>query len=120
MAYQYLADTGNDLVGLAQILGHENLNTTARYSKRTQDQLGEAAEKQNDDRYFGDVACSDSEHRRQAIRRRPVTFLYLISAIGAVANHVLAEFRVNRPISFLATATLTDAFLQRNPLKERP
>jgi len=91
MAYQYLADTGNDLVGLAQILGHENLNTTARYSKRTQDQLGEAAEKQNDDRYFGDVFSrsdigSDSEHRRQAIEApRPVTFLYLISAIGAVA-----------------------------------
>jgi len=68
MAYQYLADTGNDLVGLAQILGHENLNTTARYSKRTQDQLGEAAEKQNDDRYFGDVFSrsdigSDGEQR---------------------------------------------------------
>ena len=45
MAHQFLADTGNDLVALAQILGHENLNTTARYSKRTQDQLNEAAER---------------------------------------------------------------------------
>ena len=45
MAHQFLADTGNDLVALAQILGHENLNTTARYTKRTDQQLGEASDK---------------------------------------------------------------------------
>jgi site-specific recombinase XerD len=37
-------DNGNDLVRLAQILGHSSLNTTSRYCKRTADQLAEAAE----------------------------------------------------------------------------
>jgi site-specific recombinase XerD len=47
MAHQFLADNGNDLVALAQILGHENLNTTSRYCKRTGEQLAEATERLN-------------------------------------------------------------------------
>ena len=40
-AHRYLEQTKNDLVGLAQILGHESLNTTSIYTRRGQDELQE-------------------------------------------------------------------------------
>lgn len=45
MAHQFLADNRNDLVSLAQVLGHESLNTTSRYSLRTSEMLAEASER---------------------------------------------------------------------------
>jgi site-specific recombinase XerD len=45
MAHQFLADTSNDLVALAQLLGHESLNTTARYSMRSHDQLAQGCDR---------------------------------------------------------------------------
>ncbi len=38
-AHRLLASTNNDIVALAQILGHESLNTTSIYTKRSQDEL---------------------------------------------------------------------------------
>jgi len=45
MAHQFLADNSNDLVSLAQILGHSDINTTALYTRRREEQLGEAVER---------------------------------------------------------------------------
>jgi len=47
MAHQFLADNCNDLVGLAQLLGHESLTTTGRYARRTGEQLSDAADRLN-------------------------------------------------------------------------
>jgi len=47
MAKQFLQDTNNDIVSLAQILGHQNIQTTARYSQRNQDDLAQIAEQLN-------------------------------------------------------------------------
>jgi len=38
-AHRFLAMSNNDLVALAQILGHESLNTTSIYTRRSQDDL---------------------------------------------------------------------------------
>ena len=46
-AKQFLADNSNDLVSLAQILGHENLTTTSRYSKKSEEQLATGSERVN-------------------------------------------------------------------------
>jgi integrase/recombinase XerC len=45
MAHRFLDSSGNDLVSLAQILGHESLNTTARYTRRSAAELADTSER---------------------------------------------------------------------------
>jgi integrase/recombinase XerC len=45
MAHRFLESSGNDLVSLAQILGHDTLNKTARYTRRTDQRLADTAER---------------------------------------------------------------------------
>lgn len=40
----YLEKNGNDIVGLAQIVGHENIATTSRYSQKSKEELDQGAE----------------------------------------------------------------------------
>jgi site-specific recombinase XerD len=51
-AYEFLRDNNNDLVALADILGHASLNTTRGYTRRRKEDLEEAAERV---RYARDV-----------------------------------------------------------------
>lgn len=44
-AHRFLSENDNDLVALAQILGHESIDTTARYTQRRADELADAAER---------------------------------------------------------------------------
>ncbi len=44
-AYRYLQANPNDMVGLAQILGHSNINTTAIYTQHRIEDLQEAVER---------------------------------------------------------------------------
>jgi integrase/recombinase XerC len=43
-AQGYLKDHPGDLVGLAQLLGHSNINTTAIYTRATTDELATRVE----------------------------------------------------------------------------
>jgi len=45
MATEYLAANANDLVGLAQTLVHESIETTSRYTKRDDSALSQASER---------------------------------------------------------------------------
>ena len=46
-SHRFMESSGNDIVALAQLLGHSNISTTARYTKRTEQELGDAADRLN-------------------------------------------------------------------------
>jgi site-specific recombinase XerD len=46
-SHRFMESSGNDIVALAQLLGHSNISTTARYTKRTEQELGDAADRMN-------------------------------------------------------------------------
>ena len=45
LAYNYLQKTGNDLIGLANILGHDNVTTTQIYTQKPLGALQDEIEK---------------------------------------------------------------------------
>jgi site-specific recombinase XerD len=45
MAKRFLADNASDYVGLARMLGHESLSTVPRYTRISEGQLAESAER---------------------------------------------------------------------------
>jgi integrase/recombinase XerC len=43
-AHRFMESSKNDIVALAQLLGHASISTTARYTKRTEQQLGDSTD----------------------------------------------------------------------------
>lgn len=89
MANKFLQDTSNDLVSLAQILGHESLQTTRRYAQRSEQQLGVPASLHAacvatgfvKIRHYGLLAHAQREARLLVCRR-----LLLVATVASVVS----------------------------------